>query len=391
LKNLALTADGKYLIQINSNGDLYFHNVSTGAVPLTGKLIDDELVLYDSSLRYEATPEGAAYIYVQMPGEPGVFSLDQFASRLRTPGVGEQRLRGTAVSTPAAAGLIPPRLSVQEAAQTYKATALAPAGIMRLRVQVDGVVVKEQAFNGSQSEVTATFSEADFTPAHWISFVAQDRNGILSITRAFQVPPRPYKGQLRTIAIGVNIYAAGDAPDLTYAVGDAERFEGAVRQSIAPAYTGYSGEKLTQAVDADSVQSRIALAARATERNDTLILFVASHGLDGPEGFSLALPAITPHGPASVLPFRKIAEDLKGAQGRIFVFLDACHAGTATNDKAIDELVASNANIVIIAASKGRQYSLEGAQWGGGAFTRAALEQTPWLRRVFWAGPQSVN
>src|SRR5262249_35441065 len=146
-----------------------------------------------------------------------------------------------------------------------------------------------------------TFSKADFTPAHWISFVAEDRNGLLSITRAFQVPGRAYKGRLRALAIGVNTYAAADAPDLSYAVTDAERFEAAVRRSIAPAYGSYAGETLTRSLTAGGLRRRIMAIAAMTSRDDTLILFIASHGLDGPEGFALALPAASPQGAATLL------------------------------------------------------------------------------------------
>jgi hypothetical protein len=425
LKDIALTADGKELIQINSSGDLYFYNLASGTAVLSGRLIDDELVLYDSTLRFEATPEGAAYVYVQVPGEPGLFSLDQFASRLETPGIGTARLRGVPSPNGAPSGLTPPSLSVRQQGEDYEATASSPFGVARLRVQVDGVIAREILQDGSQTNVSTLISTAEFSPAHWISFVAQDRNGLLSLTRAFSTPLSKYQGNLRVVSIGANVYSAAGVPDLTYAVGDAERFELAVKQSVAPAYHAYAGETITRSLSIENVENQISAAAQATKKEDTFILFIASHGLEGADGFSLALPATLPGGSPNLLPFRKIAEHLSEAKGRVFIFLDACHSGSATNDKAMEELVSSNANVVIIAASKGRQFSLEAKQWGGGAFTHAILDafrsakvnvattgitldrlygsvksevvqltdskQTPWLRRVFWAGPQSLN
>jgi uncharacterized caspase-like protein len=75
----------------------------------------------------------------------------------------------------------------------------------------------------------------------------------------------------------------------------------------------------------------------------------------------------------------EVARSLAGVKGRVIVFIDACHSGSAseeaTNDQAVSRLLSGNAAIAIVAAAKGRQNSFEGKEWGsgGGAFT-AALE-----------------
>ena len=59
------------------------------------------------------------------------------------------------------------------------------------------------------------------------------------------------------------------------------------------------------------------------------------------------------------------------------VFLDACHSGAvgsgafATSDEAVSDLSRLQSNITIFAASKGREFSQEDPNAGGGVFTYA--------------------
>jgi hypothetical protein len=61
----------------------------------------------------------------------------------------------------------------------------------------------------------------------------------------------------------------------------------------------------------------------------------------------------------------------------VVVILDACHSGLSgaeglgTNDDAVASLLAgTHARMLVLAASKGRQYSYEDPKWGGGLHTR---------------------
>jgi uncharacterized caspase-like protein len=75
------------------------------------------------------------------------------------------------------------------------------------------------------------------------------------------------------------------------------------------------------------------------------------------------------------ISWAEIAEALDGAKARVFVFLDACQSGAAadggSNDDAVTALLSQKASITVIAAAKGRQYSLELGT--GGAFTTALV------------------
>ncbi len=60
---------------------------------------------------------------------------------------------------------------------------------------------------------------------------------------------------------------------------------------------------------------------------------------------------------------------------RVIVLLDACHSGSAaTNDELFRALNSANAGVMVFASSKGSEVSLELANEGHGAFTKALLE-----------------
>src|SRR5262249_11091449 len=68
ISTVTMTADYKNLLQINNSGALSFLSRSSTHPVLSGRFIDDEVALFDDALNFEATPEGAAYVYVKVPG-----------------------------------------------------------------------------------------------------------------------------------------------------------------------------------------------------------------------------------------------------------------------------------------------------------------------------------
>src|SRR5262245_9023298 len=89
----------------------------------------------------------------------------------------------------------------------------------------------------------------------------------------------------------------------------------------------------------------------------------------------------------SGLSWTQLSSILGRAKARVVVILDACHSGLSgaeglgTNDDAVASLLTGlRAPMLVLAASKGRQYSYEDPKWGGGAFTHALVEvlKTNW-------------
>ena len=348
---ITLTSDHKYLAQINASGAIFFYSLATGRLVVSGRFVDDELVLYDSALNFEATAEGAGYVFVQIPGSAGLFALDQFSSKLRSSGVAADRLHELLPNDNASLPLIPPHLSVGQNGHQYAISASAQAGLAELRIGVDGSLKKSLPLEGT--DATVALSEYDYSPARWISFAVVDRQGVVSLTRTFPTTAHKYKGILRTVTFGADYYGVSGIEDLKYAVSDAQRFENVFKAIVSKSYSGYHNEALPSNPHADQVEKAIGAAADATGPDDTLVLYAATHGLNSTSGFALALPPTIPGGIPTFLPVQRINELLRTVKGRIFIFIDACHGGSVANDSGIKALVESNANVVVLAASKG--------------------------------------
>ena len=107
------------------------------------------------------------------------------------------------------------------------------------------------------------------------------------------------------------------------------------------------------------------------------MVFVAGHGIRSDAGqFYLATRTTSLEDlDRTGLSWQVFAEKLAELNTRTFIFIDACHSGSvgeATNDGAADALLsAASGSVTVIAASKGRQYSLESPSAGGGYFTSA--------------------
>jgi uncharacterized caspase-like protein len=70
--------------------------------------------------------------------------------------------------------------------------------------------------------------------------------------------------------------------------------------------------------------------------------------------------------------------------GKVLVFMDACHSGNLMGklkrrgvvvvSSVINELASAENGAVVFSAATGRQYALENAEWGNGAFTKGVVE-----------------
>lgn len=422
------TPDNKYFIQVNSDGSLYFYNIERNALELLGRYIDGELVLFDKQLRYEATPEGADYISVHVAGANDLYTLDQFESRLKTPGIAKAHLTGQALpTTPPLLGISPPSLRAKSDHGRIAVEAWSTSPLTSLYIKVDGVSRESLPLSGNYAKLDFPLSK--YLGSRWVNFSARNVDGLLSTYRTIEVGNDKYSGSLRSVSIGVDNYKGGHyggivVHDLGFAASDATRFDKAVKTDLAPRYSGFTSTVVNSGdMTSDKILEAVRSAASATQQQDTLLLFVASHGINDPAGFSMIAQPKRAGGDVTTLPFDNLADALREAKGRIVIFIDACHAAGATHDNALTALSKINDNVVIIAASKGTQVSSEGPAWGGGAFTSAIVsnldslgqseefmsidvlyqhirmtvasatreKQTPWLSRTSWQGDQSLN
>jgi len=198
---------------------------------------------------------------------------------------------------------------------------------------------------------------------------------------AGQRPPLP---NLWILAIGVNSYDNPQIRNLNFTVTDAKMLVQTLKQQEGRQYARVNsliiadGEQLLPTTD--NIRRNLAFLNQ-TGRRDTVILFLAGHGITAQENKFFFLPrdaVITDNGGSILVDERRaisgdeITAVLEG-QGRRLLFIDACHSGGVDNDRMIRAMMRSNA--FVFASSQGSEESYEHPNWGGGhgAFTYSIL------------------
>ena len=386
--NVAVTADGRHVVQINDNGRFFAYETSTGAHVLSGRYLDDEVVVYDDDLRFDATPEGAAHVHLKFPGDRNLYQLSQFEAALRAPGMVPLRLAGRTGPSGAAAVASPPAVTLTLAsgrqagrAATVRIEAGAAGGLSEIAIYRDGRAVEVVPVEGQG--VSIERDVAVHAETRWLAARAKDVGGAYSMAAVVRVTPAPpaaaaAAGRLFVVVVGTDVYDDPRISRLNYAASDARSFAKALGRSGSGYYRETFVEVLEDAPHlSEALPNAIGAAASRMTDADTLFVYIAGHGLLGEDGGLYLADRATriDDVPGTALAWPRLSEALSSAPGRIFLFLDACHsgaAGMATNDDAVDSLlVSSDDPVTVIAASKGRQFSFEGARFAGGVFTSA--------------------
>lgn len=385
--SLALTTDRRSVLQFNQDGRLFLYDAKSGRAVISGRYADDELILHDDKGYYAATYEGAHFVHLRFPGEPGLYGFNQFASRLERPEAVRNLIAGKGSLLPVPNLAIPPtvdlRLDDVGTSLTAKLTAYAGDGLAAIRLYQDGQLTNEIPAANNDANVAVPVQR--LKNARWISAVAADRNGVLSQPASVFLRPASGAGPvLRAVIAGVDLYQSAELRRLSFAVSDAKALSTALTD-VQGRY--YSAISRVQMENADATPARIiealASAIEQSSHGDTLLLSFAGHGVKGRDGkYYLATSATDMSNLRdTALAWSAVTSTLQRAKGiRILVFLDACHSGlsgaqSSTNDESVASIMSgARAPILIFAASKGRQVSLETAAQKGGVFTRAVVD-----------------
>lgn len=121
--------------------------------------------------------------------------------------------------------------------------------------------------------------------------------------------------------------------------------------------------------------------------NDLVVLFISSHGkVSGESGDYILIPSdFDPeYERQTSLDFeRDVIEQLEHVKGKVLVFIDACHSGSAIGEKEfsdaaaskfMNDLIEKSSGMEIIASCSDHEFSYEDDRWQNGAFTEAILE-----------------
>ena len=112
MSEVILTADAAHVIQLNSDGQFFIHEISGGRLALSGRVVDDEIIIYTPEGYYWASYEGAHFVQLRFPGLPGLYPFQQFASVLDRPDIISARLNISAPAPPPPALVPPPTVDI---------------------------------------------------------------------------------------------------------------------------------------------------------------------------------------------------------------------------------------------------------------------------------------
>ena len=389
LTDVQLSTDRRHVVQFNSDGQFFVHNLARGDLSLSGRSVDDEIIVYTPEGYYWSSYEGAHFVQLRFPGLPGLFPFQQFGAILNRPDFIKWKLRDDAAK-PTPPTLAPPpslevaRVAPQDASGPIRleVDARSTSMLAQLRIFADGQQIESIPL--SAAHVRRQIEVPRAPDARWLTVQVADVAGFVSTPQALRLPPNPPSvGRLRGVLVGIDNYADPKLA-LRFAESDAVRLGSALENSAGKYYaraelTRITGKQATR----DGILAALRQTADSALSSDTLVFSFAGHGSQDDQGryylstaeFDLARL------PQTGLAWSEVAQALRNTKGRVIIVLDACHAGLSgtetlgTNDDAAGALLsASQAPMLVLAASKGRQQSYENPSWGGGLFTHALVE-----------------
>ncbi|WP_411725470.1 hypothetical protein [Methyloglobulus sp.] len=204
------------------------------------------------------------------------------------------------------------------------------------------------------------------------------------------------KGDLYIVAVGVNQFdnANERMPNLHFAVNDAVELAQLFEQDSGNTFENTYVSILSDDSDLKPTRKNILDAIKVFEKagaNDTVVLFLDSHGFSDPRGNYFFVPSngdqteihdiLWKHNltgsASSLLGWNDFFDALRKAAGRRVLIIDTCHAGSSI-ESPFDAYSLSKRSAAslfpLLLASKGEEKSMEYGVSSHGLFTHAILE-----------------
>lgn len=199
-------------------------------------------------------------------------------------------------------------------------------------------------------------------------------------------PEKTELPKLYVLAVGISKYEV-ESMRLAFAAGDAQKVAQVFQQTASPLFRRVECKVLTDAqASRDGISHGLSwLKAQATQQ-DVSVIFYSGHGGKDSNGKFHILPVdFNPRDiNATGVSEEQIKSYCQSTPGRILLLLDACHTGALGGDRRKDihgmtddmirDLVNDDYGVMVMCSSMGREFSLESAEWGHGAFTKALTE-----------------
>jgi WD40 repeat protein len=210
---------------------------------------------------------------------------------------------------------------------------------------------------------------------------------VVRLPRPARVPP--VRGDLYVLAVGVSRFP-GLPPEvqLAYAARDAEEFARRLTAAAGKSFRRVHSKVVSDAGDVGPDRANIlaALALLQSARaQDTVVLFLASHGLSDRQGNYLFVPRDAealdfkavgvPGAPTTLIPWDVFFDALRGAAGRRVLIVDTCRAQGIAGRFDPASLIKRSASslFALVVASGEKEESQEYDPGGHGLFTYALL------------------
>ncbi len=218
----------------------------------------------------------------------------------------------------------------------------------------------------------------------------------LGPSEAFVIQPKLY-----ILAIGVSQYQNKNFT-LGFPAKDAQDFVSVLHSQKGRLYRDVTAKILTDGeATKDDILDGLDWLRKETTSKDVAMLFLAGHGVNDTNGIYYFLP--TNANPDKLLRTGVVFSDIKNTlasiAGKTLLFVDTCHSGNimgarrgvADINAVVNELASAENGAVVFASSTGKQYSLEDADWGNGAFTKALVEGLSGKADYSGKGTISIN
>ena len=392
---------GDDLLVVQRSGVLGVLSGTTGKVVATAVSTENGWAVIDANRRYDTSASGGREIaWVVQKLE---LDLDKFARHFHEPGlllhyVGRQP---PAFASPGHQGAIPapPTISevklLENVAGSGRTVVVATArnvndDVAGLEVYHNGKKVSDAARITQETAHRADlrFRSAGFQihPApgpNTVAVVALGRLGIEGPTKDLTFDrPAAARGSLHVVAAGIDVYGL-PALKLGYARRDAETIAQLMRAS-----KGFERIVASELYDAqatrETVLGALRSAASAASPGDTIVVYLAGHGVTLRDRWYFVSPAVANADEDEIARLSVSAEQIVGAlsesrASRVVLMIDSCYAGAAVKDvkgllqNRVYARLGRAAGFAVLAAARRDQTARERATLGHGVFTAAIV------------------
>jgi WD40 repeat protein len=398
VKSVAYSPDGKFAVSGGEDCSTRLWNLESGKELVSFHYsMNGEWMLISPDGYYDCSPEGNTLLYWVSRDGMETFAYEQFESLFKRPDIIKARLAGNIeAGIPVPAMTRPPYIDmddhlafklISDKSYSLKLTASALEEVKTVRVFVNGKATLEVAVNAKEKDMALDIPL--FAGANRITAVAYDDKGFSSNPKYIDVTSQHAglaKPNLYVFAIGISRYPKMPASwQLEFAHTDAQALVNTLSKQKGKLfgdvrYDLVLNEKATSATIIDVLDGLSTI-----DENDMAVLFMAGHGARDEDGtfYFLTTNANIKQPHKGGISWALLGNYLDRIKGRVILLLDACHSGSIVtetvvpNDQLAQQLFSgTHGGVMVFSASKGRQYSLESPDIGGGfgLFTYALVQ-----------------